>query len=343
MSRGRWRRWSLVASGTALLCALPAVIAALPVPPSAISAPALRDRILASAAVPYEGYAESTVNLGLPELPDLHNVELAAGWHHGPVRLVPLPGVLAGRRRDRHGGERHLRRRRGDLPVELRDQPAHPGHRRGAGAAAAGRGPAAARAGPAAAGHRGPRGPDLTAAGPPDRRGGRGGPAAGPHRAGYHGRIGGDLGRPGQRAPRPGPDHRPRHGRAAGSGRAAQHVPGAEPDPAGPQRRHPASGAECGPHHHPAARRGRRAERRRRRGQRRRPVPAPARRAAPRGPPRQPAGGGDLRQRAFPLRAAAAAQAGGHGRAQLRDPGRGGQRRAARDRRGPGGNPGPAC
>ena len=55
-----------MASGTALLCALPAVIAALPVPSSAISAPALRDRILASAGVPYQGYAESTVNLGLP-------------------------------------------------------------------------------------------------------------------------------------------------------------------------------------------------------------------------------------------------------------------------------------
>jgi hypothetical protein len=65
-----------VACGTALLCALPAVIAALPVPSSAISAPVLRDRILASASVPYQGYAESTVNLGLPELPDLHNVSL---------------------------------------------------------------------------------------------------------------------------------------------------------------------------------------------------------------------------------------------------------------------------
>jgi hypothetical protein len=63
-----------VASGTALLCALPAVIAALPVPASSISAPALRARILASARVPYQGYAESTVNLGLPQLPDLHNV-----------------------------------------------------------------------------------------------------------------------------------------------------------------------------------------------------------------------------------------------------------------------------
>ena len=74
VSRGTWRRWSIVASGTALLCAIPAVIAALPVPASSISAPALRARILASAGVPYQGYAESTVNLGLPQLPDLHNV-----------------------------------------------------------------------------------------------------------------------------------------------------------------------------------------------------------------------------------------------------------------------------
>jgi hypothetical protein len=65
-----------VASGTALLCALPAVIAVLPVSASPISAPALRARILASARVPYQGYAESTVNLGLPLLPGLHNVSL---------------------------------------------------------------------------------------------------------------------------------------------------------------------------------------------------------------------------------------------------------------------------
>ena len=81
-----------MASGTALLCALPAVIAALPVPSSAISAPVLRDRILASASVPYQGYAESTVNLGLPELPDLHNVSLLLDgttdqyvWYRSPA------------------------------------------------------------------------------------------------------------------------------------------------------------------------------------------------------------------------------------------------------------------
>ncbi len=92
VSRGAWRRWSIVASGTALLCALPAVIAVLPVSASPISAPALRARILASAGVPYEGYAESTVNLGLPLLPGLRNVSLLLDgttdqyvWYRSPA------------------------------------------------------------------------------------------------------------------------------------------------------------------------------------------------------------------------------------------------------------------
>jgi hypothetical protein len=68
------------------------VIAALPVPASSISAPALRARIMSSARVPYEGYAESTVNLGLPELPDLHDVSLLLDgttdqyvWYRSPA------------------------------------------------------------------------------------------------------------------------------------------------------------------------------------------------------------------------------------------------------------------
>ena len=43
-------------------------------PGSALSATALRARILASAGVPYQAYAESSVDLGLPELPDLGDV-----------------------------------------------------------------------------------------------------------------------------------------------------------------------------------------------------------------------------------------------------------------------------
>jgi hypothetical protein len=68
--RARWR-WAVVVGGAALLCAVPAIVAALPVPGSAVAAVALRARILASAGVPYQGYAETTADLGLPRLPDL--------------------------------------------------------------------------------------------------------------------------------------------------------------------------------------------------------------------------------------------------------------------------------
>ena len=80
-----------MAAGTAVLCALPAVIAALPVPQSPVSAATLRDRVLASASVPYQGYADTTVNLGLPDLPAIENVsDLLDGntnqyvWYRSP-------------------------------------------------------------------------------------------------------------------------------------------------------------------------------------------------------------------------------------------------------------------
>ena len=164
--RVRWRRWSIVASGTALLCAIPAVIAALPVPASSISAPALRARILASAGVPYQGYAESTVNLGLPQLPDLHNVStLLDGttdqyvWYRSPA-YWRADDVTAAGESDTYGdggvtylwtsGSTLLTQVTGAEPVRLPRAPdlLPPG------------------AGPAAAGHRGPRGPDLPAACP---------------------------------------------------------------------------------------------------------------------------------------------------------------------------------
>jgi len=63
-----------VACGVALLCGLPAIVAALPVTASPLTAAALRARILASADMPYQGYAESSVDLGLPDLPDLGDV-----------------------------------------------------------------------------------------------------------------------------------------------------------------------------------------------------------------------------------------------------------------------------
>jgi hypothetical protein len=68
------RHWVIVAAGTALLCGLPALISAWPVPAAAVSAAQLRARIMSSARVPYQGYAESNVDLGLPSLPDLGDV-----------------------------------------------------------------------------------------------------------------------------------------------------------------------------------------------------------------------------------------------------------------------------
>ncbi len=74
VSRQARRRWAAVACGIAVLVALPFLIAALPVSSSPISAVALRARIAASASLPYSGYAETTVDLGLPDLPDLRDV-----------------------------------------------------------------------------------------------------------------------------------------------------------------------------------------------------------------------------------------------------------------------------
>jgi hypothetical protein len=68
------RRWLVVACGVALLCGLPTIVGAWPVPDSPLSAAALRARILASASVPYQGYVESSVDLDLPSLPDLGDV-----------------------------------------------------------------------------------------------------------------------------------------------------------------------------------------------------------------------------------------------------------------------------
>jgi hypothetical protein len=81
-----------VACGTAALCALPVIAGALPVPQSPVSAAVLRARILASAHVPYQGYAESTVSLGLPTLPDLKGVSMLLNgttdqytWYRSPA------------------------------------------------------------------------------------------------------------------------------------------------------------------------------------------------------------------------------------------------------------------
>ena len=68
------RRWGLVALGVAVLCALPAIASALPVSAPPVTAAQLRARILASARLPYSGYAESDATFGLPSLTGLSDV-----------------------------------------------------------------------------------------------------------------------------------------------------------------------------------------------------------------------------------------------------------------------------
>ena len=93
MARDRWRRWLAVAVGVAALLTVPAVGRLLPVTESPLDAATLRDRILASAARPYSGYAESVGQLGVPALPQLDQVAaLLSGttrirvWYAAPDR-----------------------------------------------------------------------------------------------------------------------------------------------------------------------------------------------------------------------------------------------------------------
>jgi hypothetical protein len=63
---GAGRRWSLVVALVVVLAALPALIGALPASDSRVSAADLRAAVLASADVPFSGYAESAGGLALP-------------------------------------------------------------------------------------------------------------------------------------------------------------------------------------------------------------------------------------------------------------------------------------
>ena len=74
MTRQAGRRWATVAAAVAVLGALPPAIAAWPAGSSAVGARALRARIMSSARLPYQGYAESTADLALPDLPALQSV-----------------------------------------------------------------------------------------------------------------------------------------------------------------------------------------------------------------------------------------------------------------------------
>jgi hypothetical protein len=72
--RAKRRRWTLVAVVAALLIAVPAVVATLPSAGPSIDPARLRALISESSRRPYQGYAESTGLIGLPDLPYLADV-----------------------------------------------------------------------------------------------------------------------------------------------------------------------------------------------------------------------------------------------------------------------------
>jgi hypothetical protein len=72
--RSARRRWIIVLTCAAVLCAVPVAVRVWPVGTPAVSAETLRTRIRASAGQPFQGYALSTATMGLPELPQLGRV-----------------------------------------------------------------------------------------------------------------------------------------------------------------------------------------------------------------------------------------------------------------------------
>lgn len=75
------RRWLLVLGGTALLVALPGIVAALPAPAQHVPPTVLLQRIQHSAGVAYSGYAESDGGLALPVTSQFGNIADLFGGH----------------------------------------------------------------------------------------------------------------------------------------------------------------------------------------------------------------------------------------------------------------------
>ena len=93
VGRERRRRFALVALAVAVLVALPPLARALPAPRVAVEPGRLRALILGSAGQPYQGYAESSAVLGLPDLPNLARVSAllngttqVRAWYDSPSR-----------------------------------------------------------------------------------------------------------------------------------------------------------------------------------------------------------------------------------------------------------------
>ena len=69
-----WRRWALVLAVAVALCSVPVIVNVWPARAAAVDPATLRRRIAASAAQPYQGYAQSSGLLPLPSLPNLGQV-----------------------------------------------------------------------------------------------------------------------------------------------------------------------------------------------------------------------------------------------------------------------------
>jgi hypothetical protein len=92
-TRPRWWRWIVLLAAVAVLAALPALAGAWPVPGRALPAAALLAKVRASAAVPYQGYAESRAGLGLPDVPNAGSVVALLGETTRMRAWVASPAV----------------------------------------------------------------------------------------------------------------------------------------------------------------------------------------------------------------------------------------------------------
>src|SRR5215469_13082793 len=77
--RDTYRRWGILGVAIACLCALPTVVAALPVHAARIAPADLRAKVLAAADHPYQGYVQSDSTLNVPDLPQLGSLSSLLG------------------------------------------------------------------------------------------------------------------------------------------------------------------------------------------------------------------------------------------------------------------------
>ena len=109
--RAAQRRWALVVVLAAVLVSIPAVVTAFSPDATAKADPgALRALVARSAAVPYQGYVESTGSMGVPDLPRLADLSsLLSGttrtrvWYRNPSSYRYAVLTVAGERDVYHG------------------------------------------------------------------------------------------------------------------------------------------------------------------------------------------------------------------------------------------------